>query len=331
MQLEKREKMMQQEVYLDNIECFIKLCAQPVTIEQEGHCATVFEDPSLMEKHYAGFAQKLESLSTTISAKKADLVSELKNRCSSTRTILGVLQDPQLPTTADPNELQVEATKELNKQLARFKPWCSLHQTILKVVKGTRPVVLDVFKATEAEMARKVKASAKVWATEMHKFYDEIKALLFKRRQNLKIAQDDLAERKTTLEKRRERAAAMETVALELGAAQRLAAEEQDLRVAESNTKTMSGKLDLLEKRFAAIHSLAWPVLQQLSVTNNRPFGSMAPIVQLPEGTAGPDSLESEDFIQILVDLQSNEEEDDDDDDDDDDDGDDDGGVDPNA
>jgi hypothetical protein len=319
--------MTQQEVYLDNIECFIKLCAQPVTIEQEGHCGTVFDDPSEMEKHYAGFATKLDDLCARIADKKSDLVSKLKNRCESTRTILGCLQEPILPTTADPNVLQVDTTKELNKELARFKPWCSLHQTILKVVKETRPVVLDVFKATEAEMARKVKATAKVWATEMHKFYDEIKALLFKRRQNLKIAQDDLEERKTTLEKRRERAAAMETVALELGAAQRLAAEEQDLRVAESNTGTMAGKLDLLEKRFTAIHSLAWPVLKQLSVINSRPFGSMAPIVQMPEGTTGPDSLESEDFIQILVDLQANDEEGEDDDDDDDGDG----GVDPNA
>ena len=49
------------------------------------------------------------------------------------------------------------------------------------------------------------------------------------RRRNLKIADDDIEERKATLEKRKARAAEMETVALELGAARRLANEEEDL------------------------------------------------------------------------------------------------------
>ena len=83
----------------------------------------------------------------------------------------------------------------------------------------------------------------------------------------MKIADDDIEERKATLKKRKARAAEMETGALELGAARRLANEEEDLNKQEAAAASMRGKLEALERRFEEMPRLAWAVFEQLGIS----------------------------------------------------------------
>ena len=107
----------------------------------------------------------------------------------------------------------------------------------------------------------------------------------------MKIADDDIEERKATLEKRKARAAEMETVALELGAARRLANEEEDLNEQEAAAASMRGKLEALERRFEEMPRLAWAVFEQLGI-------SIA-------GVSSPDELELAQVLRAIEPLEA--------------------------
>jgi hypothetical protein len=157
---------------------------------------------------------------------------------------------------------------------------------------------MEAFEYTKRDIAAKVAAASKVWASELHKYADELKKLAYKRRRNLTTAQEDVTERKITLEKRKKRAEEMDAVAIELGAGVRLQQEEEDLRSTEAAVASMSEGLANLEARFAAVPSLAWPVLEQLRITDT-----------MHENSA--DELDLPTLLRILEDLQGLGDEDD--------------------
>jgi hypothetical protein len=158
-------------------------------------------------------------------------------------------------------------------------------------MKGVRPVVMDAFAFTENDIKEKVGAASKIWACELHKYADEIKKMLFKKKKNLAMAQEDVTERTATLEKRKRRAAEMEDVALDPSTSKRLQAEENELRDVEASTKGMGEKLALLEARYAAIPALAWPVFEQLSIADRL-------------NASSPDELDIKTLIPELEELE---------------------------
>jgi hypothetical protein len=70
---------------------------------------------------------------------QAELVKMLQQRKKVSEEVLSVL-DAGLSVGSDPATMRIATTTELNKNLARFTPWCSMHQCTSALTRGVRAV-----------------------------------------------------------------------------------------------------------------------------------------------------------------------------------------------